>query len=237
MWNSPHRKSKAGKRYDVRDISALISPLDQLLDFFDSSPVKDLVNEKILQRMEKEELIFGIYQVLQALLEDIPVPRKGHAGFHEAIIAELLNQTYGQIECELDDSDFGDSARKSAWESIRRLRMIKNSKEKAELWQLKGLGLNFESPRVHRSKKITSELWEDLLLGEGGLWDEFLWDDDWRMDSLMDLPEPAAKKVTNIMGLDLEVVHSLPHTPTRAELTMAEHYINYVIWKDEATQT
>jgi hypothetical protein len=237
MWNSPGRKSKAGKRYDVRDITALISPLDQLLDFFDSSPVKDLVGEKILQRMEKEELIFGIYQVLQALLEDIPVPRKGHAGFHEAIVAELLNQTHGQIACELDDSESGDYARKSAWESIRRLSMRKNPKGKLELWQLKGLGLNLESPRVHRSKKITSELWADLLSGEGGLWSEFLWDDDWRMDSLMDLPEPAAKKVTDILGLDLEVVHGLPHMPTRAELTMAEYYIRYVIWKDEATRT
>lgn len=237
MWNSPHRKSKAGKRYDVRDITALISPLDQLLDIFDSAPVKDLVGEKILQRMEKEELIFGIYQVLHALLEDIPVPSKGHAGFHEAIVAELLNQTYGQIECELDDSTFGNYARKSAWESIRRLRMGKTSKGKPEVWQLNGLGLNIESPRVHQSKKITPELWKDLLLGEGGLWDEFLWDDDWRMDSLMDLPEPAAKKVTDMLGLDLEIVHGLPHMPTRAELTMAEHYIRYVIWKDEATRT
>ena len=208
-----------------------------MLDFFDSSSVKDLVGEKILQRMEKEELIFGIYQVLQALLEDIPVPHKGHAGFHEAIVAELLNQTHGQIECELDDSTFGDYARKSAWESIRRLSMRKNPKGKLELWPLKGLGLNIENPRVHRSKKITSELWADLLSGEGGLWSEFLWDADWRMDSLMDLPEPAAKKVTDFVGIDLEVVHSLPHTPTRAELTMAEHYIKYVIWKDEATQT
>lgn len=133
MWNSPHRKSKAGKRYDVRDITALISPLDQLLDFLESSSVNDLVGEKILQRMEKEELIFGIYQVLQALLEDIPIPRKGHAGFHEAIVAELLDQTYGQIECELDDSTFGDYARKAAWESIRRLSMRRNSKGKPEL--------------------------------------------------------------------------------------------------------
>jgi len=167
----------------------------------DLSSIKDLVGEKILQRMEKEELIFGIYQVLQSLLEDIPLPTKGHAGFHEAIVAELLNQTYGQIVCELDDSTFGDSARKSAWESIRHLSMRKNSKGKPELWQLKGLGLNLESPRVHRSKKITSELWADLLLGEGGLWDEFLWDDDWRMDSLLDLPEPAAKKLPICSGL------------------------------------
>lgn len=236
MWNSPHSKIKGGKRYQLRDIAVLTCALDQMLDFLESSSVADVVHEKILRRMDKEELIYAIYQVLEALLEDVPVPKGGHPGYHEAIVAELLYQTRILIGCELDDSEYGDSARKDAWTSLSAFCLVDDPKKGKHLWQLEDLKLNFKSSRIHCSEKITSDHWDDMLLGEGGLWDEFLWDDDWRMDNLMDLPTPTAKKVTDLAGIDLEIVHALPHTPTQAELNMAEHYIRYVIWKDEATR-
>jgi hypothetical protein len=235
MWNSPHRKSKKGKRYSIEDIGALTCTLDQTLDFLKSMPVSEVVREPILQRMDKEELIFAIYQVLEALLDDVPVPPKGHTGFQEAVIAELLYQTYALICCELDDVDYGDSARKAAWKSIERLVMERDVKGKRSLWQLDDLRLNLGNPRAYRSKKITTELWEDLLLGEAGLWNEFLWDDDWRMDQLLDLPEEASKPLTALAGIDLDTVHELPHAPSKAESNMSEYYVRYVIWKDEAS--
>lgn len=236
MWNSPNRKTKKGTRYDIRDIAVLIHPIDQMIDFLNSSSVSDVVHERILSRMDKEELIFAIYQTLQSLLEDVPVPKRGHPGYQEAIVAELLHQTYTLIACELDDRDFGHFAREAAWHSLTRFCMTKDSSGKNELWQLDDLRLNLDSRRTCRSKKITLDLWRSLLLGEGGLWDEFLWDDDWRMDDLMDLPPRAAKKVTALAGIDLDVVHGLPHTPTRAELIMAESYIKYITFKLEVAE-
>ena len=73
------------------------------------------------------------------------------------------------------------------------------------------------------------EQWELLLLGGGGLFDELLWDVDWRVDSFMDLPLNASKPVTEAMGLDLGVVQALPHSPSPAELTMAEQYLSNLI--------
>ncbi len=49
------------------------------------------------------------------------------------------------------------------------------------------------------------------------------------------VPRSGPSKLTEFAGIDLDIVHALPHTPNEAELRMAEHYIKYIIWKDEAT--
>lgn len=229
MWNSPQRQTRAGSRYEVGEIAALTHPLTRVLNSLELLPVSDVVQEHILQRMDKEELIFGIYQVLEALLDDVPVPDGGHPGYHEAIIAELLGQTYDLIVLELEDPDRGDSARQAAWRSLERFCTEVDATGTRQLRSSDGLPVDLSNPSAYRSKEITEECWQDLLLGDGGLWSEFLWDDDWRMDALMDLPAPAAKRVTDEMGLNLDVVQKLPHTPDRAELIMAEGYIKAVI--------
>jgi hypothetical protein len=234
MWNSPNQPTKQGKRYKIADISALIHPLDQILDYLEELSVEEVVDEPILRRLEKNEFIYALYQVLEALLEDVAIPRKGHTGIQEAIIEELLQQTHTMICCELDDPEMGDHARRAAWRTIDRLLIQCISKDAEPPWLLKNLKINVASPRVHLSKKLTSKVWEELLLGEGNLWSEFLWDDDWRIDSLLDLPPDAAKSVTDMTGIDLETVHGLAHTPNAAEHRMAEYYIRYIIWKDEA---
>ena len=235
MWNSPRRTKKTGIRYDIRDIAVLTHPLDQMMDFLGSSSVEDVVHERILCRMDKDELTFAIYEVLRALLEDDPIPKKGHTGYQEAIVAELLYQTQILIGCELDmDEKPLNYARAAAWQSVVRLRAPQPKSRREVLWQLDDLKLNLNAPKIFRSPKITFDHWEALLLAEGGLWDEFLWDDDWRMDQLMDLPPAASKNVSSVAGIDLETVYGLPHSPSTAELRMAEGYIQYVIWKDQA---
>ena len=183
------------------------------MDFLESSPVAAAVDEKILQRMEKAELIYAMYQVFEALLEETPVPKGGHRGYHEAIVAELLQHTFDLVTDEVKDAAAGDSARKAAWTSLKAFCLMADPAEGRYFWPLKDLGLNFNRPEIHRSNKITPDHWEDMLLGVGGLWGEFLWDDDWRMDNLMDLPTPATKNITALTGIDLETVHALPHTP------------------------
>jgi hypothetical protein len=71
--------------------------------------------------MEKPELIYAIYEVFHALLSNSPVPIDGHPGYQEAIIAELLNQTYVDVTQELKDSQCGSHARMAAWHSYVRL--------------------------------------------------------------------------------------------------------------------
>jgi hypothetical protein len=234
MWNSPNSSSKKGKRYTVEDITVLIDPLDQMLDHLEHLPVADVVEEPMLRRLEKGELVYALYQVLEALLDDVAILPKGHPGIHEAIVAELLHQTYTRICVELDEPAMGDFARRAAWQSIDRL-LIQPMTGGDELPGLiNDLGINVNGPPVHRSKELTTDVWEELLLSETYLWKEFLWDDDWRMEFLLDLPANVTKPVTETAGIDLETVHRLAHTPSEAEQRMADYYIRYVIWKDEA---
>ena len=139
MWNSPRSETKAGKRYRLHDIAALTYSLGLIVDSLKSSAVADVVEEKILQRIDQEELIYAIYQVLEALLEETPVPEGGHPGYHEAIIAELLQQTLGLIESELADCNHGDSARKAAWTSLSAFCLTNDPLEGKYLEPLKDL--------------------------------------------------------------------------------------------------
>ncbi|MDR1282318.1 MAG: hypothetical protein LBK99_16070 [Opitutaceae bacterium] len=237
MWNSPNQTTQKGKRYQIADITALTYPLDQMLERLELLSVKQMLHEPILQRLEKDEFIYALYQVLEALLEDVPIPPQGHTGTQEAIIAELLQQTYDSICGELEDSEMGGNARQDAWQTIDRL-LIRCTPDDPQLpYVLQDLKIDVNSSRIHLSEKLTEEVWKELLLGEGHLWDEFLWDDDWRMDSLMDLPPATAKSVTHLARIDLETVHKLAHTPDKAEYNMAEYYIRYIIWKSEALGT
>ena len=232
MWNSPSG-SKAGKRYELEEIRVLVHPLGNLLETLKSMRVKDVVDEQILHPMEKPELIYAIYEVLHALLSNNPVPQDGHPGYQEAIIAELLNQTYVDVTQELKDSQCGSHARMAAWNSYERLCATIDPAGNKTFDLFPDLELDLADPKVYESPEFTEEIWQDILIGDGGLWGEFLWDDDWRASGLMDLPKRATKPITDLTGIDLEVVHRLAPTPSEAELRMAEYYIKYVIWSDE----
>jgi hypothetical protein len=234
MWNSPSgSKDEDGKRYAFEEIRVLVHPLENLLETLKSMRVKDVVDEQILHAMEKPELIYAIYEVLHALLNSNPVPQDGHPGYQEAIIAELLNQTHADVVQELNDSQFGSYARMAAWHCYARLCANIDPAGNKSFDLVPDVELDIANPKVYESPEITEEIWQDILIGDGGLWGEFLWDDDWRASGLMDLPQRATKPITDLTGIDLEVVHRFAHTPSKAELRMAEYYIKYVIASDE----
>lgn len=227
MWNSPHSASRTGKRYAPADLTSLILPIDQLLDLSKTEPIEDLVGERILQRLDRGELIFAVHEVFEALTVDAPVPDRGHPGIHEAIIAELLHQSFDLVECEMEMGDVGELAREAVWRSVDRLLIHRDSYAPALPWILADDGMTLADPDSYRIEQLTLEHWQALLCGEGGLFGEFLWDEDWRMDSLMDPPPDTAKFISGMAGLDLEVVQALPHTPDADELQRAEESL----WK------
>ncbi len=227
MWNSPHSPSRSGKRYAAADLSALILPIDQLLDQSETRPVSDLVEEKILQRLDRGEFLFAVHEVFEALTGDKPVPERGHHGIHEAIIAELLHQSFDLVECEMEMGDVGELVREAVWKSVDRLLIHRDPHQPALPWILEDDGMTLGDPESYRIEQLTLEHWRELLCGEGFLLGEFLWDEDWRMDSLMDLPPDTAKFISGMAGLDLEVVQALPHTPDADELQLAEESL----WK------
>ncbi len=224
MWNSPHSLSRAGKQYHPADLSAFVFPLDELRAMRGIRPVAEMVSESILCRLEWDELIYAVYQTLEALLEPIPVPEKGHSGIQEAIVAELLDQALGSVCSELELSWLGDSSRRMVWTSIDRLLVRSRSSEVDVSWIFEDTGLDPAEPNPYLSEKMTLDVWERLTV-DGGLWDEFLWDDDWRMDAIMDLPPHLAEGLTQVTGIDLDVVQALPHTPGQSELDKAEQYL------------
>lgn len=236
MWNSPNKTSEAGKRYDIRDLAALVHPLDMLLDELQFLSVKEVVAEANLGRMERPELIFAIYEVLRALLEDVPVPKGGHSGHHEAVVAELLGRMRGLVDIELDDPESDGGARRAAWESLVRLCPPDEDTGEASLWAIVDRGIDLKSPTAPLSPQITRDDW-DHLLQDGCLASEFLWDEDWRGGQLLDLPASEATAMADVMGIDIDRVHGLPHTPSEAEAQMAEYYLRYVIWQWEAVNT
>ncbi len=229
MWNSPHSHSKSGQLYSLADLSALVLPLDELLYLSEASPVSELVEERILQRLDRGELVYALYEVFEALTGDVPVPEGGHPGIHEAIIADLLRQSFDRVVCEMEMGDVGESARQAVWQSVDRLLIYRNTHEPSLPWILEDAGMTLEDPESYRLEKITLEHWEELLCGENFLFAEFLQDDDWRMDFLMDLPPDSAKMVTDLAGLNLEVVQALPHTPDEDEVRKAEGYLQGLI--------
>lgn len=225
MWNSPHCLNERGKKYDLADLPALTLTLDEILDLSTYRPIGDFVEERILQRLDRGELIFALYEVFEALLGDAPIPEGGHTGIHEALIAEMLSHSFGRVSCEVAMSDFGTENRKAVWQSIDRLLIHRNPYEPELPWILQGTGIKLTDPVPYLSDKMTLEIWDDLLCGSDFLTNEFLWDDDWRMDSLMDLPPDTAKMVTEMAGIDLNVVQALPHSPSETELQQAEEYL------------
>ncbi len=235
MWNSPNRTSRAGKRYDIRDLAALVYPLDMLLDELQLFSVAEAVEEANLSRMEKPELIFAIHEVLRALLEEVPVPKGGHPGHHEAVVFELLARMRGEIDIELDDPESDGEARRAAWTSLVRLCPLDDDTAEASLGPLADRGIDLTSPDAPFSPQITREDW-DYLLQAGCLASEFLWDEDWRGDQLLDLPASKAAEMAEVLGIDIDRVHGLPHTPTEAEAKSAERYIREVIRQWEAAR-
>lgn len=229
MWNSPHAPSKSGKRYSVADLSALILPIDELLYLSQAEPIADLVEERILQRLDRGEFVYALYEVFDALTGDTPIPEGGHIGIHEAIIAELLRRSFDLVVCEIQVGEGSESVREAVWQSVDRLLIHRNPYEPALPWMLEDAGMTLENPESYRLQNITLEHWEDLLCGDSPFFSEFLWDEDWRMDTLMDLPPDQAKLVSGLAGLDLEVVQALPHTPDADELRRAEDFLRGLV--------
>lgn len=234
MWNSPNQTSGGnGKRYQLEDIAALVAPLDRILDASKDSPASSYLEEMILQQLERDEVLYSLYQVFDALLGETDVPDGGHTGIQEAWIAELLEQVYQDICCEIDDPDLGNFNRKAAWQSIRLLLFDDDDPEAPIPWMLEDVSIDLQSSKPYLSEALTPDVWNDLLLSNGGLLDEFLWDTDWRISEILDLPPAAAGQLAGEMGLNMEVVHSLAHTPSKAEANMAEYFLRYIIWRDE----
>lgn len=234
MWNSPNQTAGGnGKRYQIEDIAVLITPLDQILEFSKDNSAPHYLGEGILQQLERDEVVYSLYQVFDALLGEADVPDGGHTGIQEAWIAELLEQVYQDICSEIDEPDMGDFIRKAAWQSIQRLLFGNVDSEAPTPSMLEDVLIDLQANKPYLSASLTPEIWRDLLLGDGGLWDEFLWDADWRMSEILDLPPAAASQLSGEMGLDIEVVHSLAHTPSKAEVNMAEYFLRYIIWRDE----
>lgn len=92
--------------------------------------------------------------------------------------------------------------------------------------------IDINDPEGYLSDKLTREDWRELIIGESGLPSEFLWDEDWRYDFLMDLPEQATDPVVDAMGLNMQKAHGLPHTPSYPKYQMALHYLQYISWRD-----
>jgi len=144
-------------------------------------------------------------------------------------VAELLSAANGRVASELQEDDSGDFARRAVWTSLQRLCRERTAKGKKQLATIEHLKLDISEPEIHLSPKLTQEAWGDLILGDGGLWSEFLWDDDWRLDLILDLPASEAKKITELAGIDLDVVQELPPSPTDVELAEAWQYLRGVV--------
>ena len=223
MWNSPDKLTEGGTQYAWKELTALSAPLLELWENRCSVPVRDLVGEAILGRLDPDELSYVIYQVLEALLEPVPIPEKGHTGIQEAIVAELLNQIEADVCREVADPGCGFMARFAVWNSVDHLLVRKNPHFSGALEVLEEFGVNPSDPFAYRSSRLTPDRWESLV---GLLQSEFLWDEDWRMDSLMDLAPEQSEAMAALIGLDLETVQSLSHTPSKGELEVAERYVS-----------
>lgn len=232
MWNSPRTLSEIGKRYSLDELSALLLTVDEILCLTDSAPVADHVEERILRPLERGELVYALQETFEALMGDAPIPEDGHPGIHQALIAELLNQAFGRVVAEIEVGEGESSNREFVWRSVDRLLVREDPEESALGWILKDAGLSLSDPEPYRSDKLTIDHWRQLLV-DGCLFDEFLEDDDWRIDSVLDLDPRKAEELTKLMGLDLSVVHALPHTPSKEEAERAERYLLDLVRKSE----
>ncbi|MEM9016758.1 MAG: hypothetical protein AAGC68_07070 [Verrucomicrobiota bacterium] len=229
MWNSPSDEFGEGRQYRIEEISALLYPLEMFLDEIREFPVENVVSEAILEPLEKDELKYALFQVLQALLEDVEIPEGGHTGIQQAIVAELLAKVHADVEAEIIFNEGAISARMAAWQSIDRLLIQSDPDTRGFPMILEELGFSPDDPKIYESEKLTSPVWEELLRGESYLMSEFLEDEDWKMGFLMDLPPDQAEGMSEVLGLNLESVQALAHTPSDAEMREAEEYFARVI--------
>lgn len=233
MWNSPRQRSPGGTCYTPAAIAALLEPLGLMLDALRTSAPVEVVTEPILQRMEAGELIFATHEVFEALLGATPVPAGGHPGFHEAIIAELLDQCCGLVELELAESAGGEAApaRRAAWRSFALLCGEQDAHGRRTYPLIENLELIYDEKEVHLCPLLTAEIWQEMLVGEAGsVAGEFLWDYDWRIEDFME-KRPAAQvwMVAEPAGIDLDLVHRLPRNPSAGELAQARAHLTRLV--------
>ncbi len=230
MWRSPGSERGVGRKYTARELSALIYPLDPVLDTLSHNSPGEALNELSLHKYDKDELIFGFFELFQALLTDLPVPKGEHPGYQEAMVAELLQQVHGlvELEClsERSDDFYNDPdpesgpARRAAWTSYLALCHHPGSTENLA----DRLELDVSDPEAHLSPQLTRDEWESLLV-TGGLVDALLWDTDWRMEVMLDKPEYATEEVRQLLGYDLQTVQRLAPRPTPEQLETAIRYL------------
>lgn len=233
MWNSPRQTRPGGKRYTPVELAALLEPLGLMLDVLRSSPPSEVVTEPILQRMETDELIFATFELFEALLGEQPHPPGGHPGYHEALIAELLDQCCGLVELELSEtSESGtNSARRSGWQSFAALCGTSDAQGRQVYPLIEHLELIYDDPQVHLCPLLTAAVWQEMLLGDAAsVAGEFLWDYDWRTESFLEKrPATQAWVVAEQAGTDLDLVHQLPKSPSTAELARARTRLQALI--------
>ena len=231
MWASTSDFFEDGRRYSVKELGALIYPLDMLIDMARNLTPKGAFCQPILQRMELGEVTFSLYELFKALLEDIPIPDGGHPGYQGALISELLVKMHACIEMELEldgrDDEMCDDSRMTAWKTF--LQYIPEFDEEGRPYSdgwLEDRGVSPNELFPWLSPDLDSEDWQDLLESVAG---EFLADRDWELEVFLDRAAGQTAELREMMGLDLDRVHCLPHTPTSEELARAKQYLDGVI--------
>jgi len=170
----------------------------------------------MLRSMEPDEFLYALYELFQTLLGPTPVPEEGHPGYLEAMVSELLDAT---LENALDEMRRGDRlflARDALWLSFRELEM--NPEVIHEL--AREIDINKES--CQRGSEFTEEVWRAIHCD---LWDEFLWDEDWRIAALQDRSVAQGQPIADVLGIDMNTINRLPQTPTPEQLAKAEEFL------------
>jgi hypothetical protein len=236
MWHSARKEDDPARRYSMAELAALIEPLALVIDGLGHMRVADLVDESILQRMTADELVYALFETFEALSGDAPVPPAGHPGYQHAIVFELLTQLQGLVEAELLDAASGadDRARRAAWDSFLALCGEDDEAGRRVYPLIEHLELIYERPDAHCCPLLTAAVWNDMLLDESaGVLAEFVDNDDWRLDWLLDHPREQTAFLLQETGIDLDTVQRLPHTPSAAEAAAAREYLRALALRHE----
>lgn len=206
MWNSPRANESIGKTYNRAELTVLFDAADGLVMELPDDPdelVGEIAKEEALRHLTCGQLLWGLHEVFHALLRvDVPVPAGGHPGYQEAIIGELLERARDCVTVELDTGETWDS-RESVWTSVMRLRPN-------------------EACGKLRSARVSRNRWNSLF---ELLYDEFLWDSDWRSDALQRSPE----HMRQTFQVDQAKLWQQPPLPSAKQVRFARSFLRDVL--------